>query len=78
MESRLKTTLAAVLNVDVGQIDDNASPETLADWDSVKQMDIVLAIEDEFDVRFDDDVIPSLGGYAKLRDALKSLGVTDP
>ena len=75
MERRLKTTIAAVLGLDVDAVGDDASAETIAAWDSVKQMDIVLAVEDEFDVRFSDDVIATLASYALIRDELASLGV---
>ncbi|HEX4198424.1 MAG TPA: acyl carrier protein [Caulobacteraceae bacterium] len=72
---RLKTTIAAVLEVDVAAIGDDASPETLPDWDSVKQMNIVLAVEDEFDVRFKDEAIENLSSYALIRQELASMGV---
>ena len=75
MERRLKTTIAAVLGLDPDAVKDDASPETIAEWDSVKQMDIVLAVEDEFDVRFDDNVIATLASYVLIRDELASLGV---
>ncbi len=75
MERRLKTTIAAVLGLDPDAVKDDASPETIPEWDSVKQMDIVLAVEDEFDVRFNDDVIATLASYVLIRDELASLGV---
>jgi acyl carrier protein len=75
MERRLKTTIAAVLDIDPGTLGDDASPETIANWDSIKQMDIILAVEDEFDVRFRDETIAELASYVLIRDELALMGI---
>ncbi|MGH3427566.1 MAG: acyl carrier protein [Mycobacteriales bacterium] len=75
MEHRLKTTIAAVLGLDPDTIGDDASPETMEHWDSIKQMDIVLAVEDEFDVRFKDEAVADLSSYQLLRDELAAMGI---
>jgi acyl carrier protein len=72
---RLKRTIAAVLDVDVGVIGDDASSETIAAWDSVKQMDILLAVEDEFDVRFGDELLPELSSFRRIVEELIAIGV---
>jgi acyl carrier protein len=72
---RLKATIAAVLDIDAAALGDDASPETIPDWDSVKQMNIILAVEDEFDVRFKDEAIENLSSYALIRQELASMGV---
>jgi acyl carrier protein len=71
---RLKATIAAVLDLDPTSLGDDASPETIPDWDSIKQMNIILAVEDEFGVRFDDEAVTELSSYALIRDALSSMG----
>jgi acyl carrier protein len=75
MESRLKSTIAAVLDLDPATLGDDASPETISDWDSIKQMDIILAVEDEFDIRFKDETIADLASYTLIRDELASMGI---
>ncbi|HLK26424.1 MAG TPA: acyl carrier protein [Caulobacteraceae bacterium] len=74
VETRLKWTIAVVLDLDAAQLGDDASSETIPAWDSVKQMDIVLAVESEFDVRFTDAAIPNLTSYRILRQELAALG----
>ena len=78
MEHRLKTTIAAVLGIDANALGEDASPETIANWDSVKQVDIILAVEDEFGVRFKDDEITALSSYARIRDTLAGMGIGRP
>ena len=61
MENRIKKVIADVLLIEVDQIDDNSSPETIELWDSMNQMNIVVALEEEFDIQIqDDDVIEML------------------
>ncbi len=61
MENRIKNVLADVLMIDVALITNDASAETIEEWDSLKQMNIVIALEEEFDIVLtDDDVIEML------------------
>lgn len=73
MEERLKTVLAQILDISSQTIDDETAPATVAGWDSLKQMQIMLAIEDEFSVRFTDDQIHELQSYSSIRQALSAL-----
>ena len=47
--------MAAVLDVDASTIDDDASMDTIPSWDSVRHMNLVLALEDELGVAFPDE-----------------------
>ena len=70
MEDKLKNILSALLMVDIKMIDNNSSAKTIEEWDSFKQMNIIVAIEEEFDVQFDEDDTILLNSYKLL---LKSL-----
>lgn len=52
---KVKDVMAAVLEVDASEIDDDASMDTIESWDSLRQMRLVLALEDEFGVSFPDE-----------------------
>lgn len=54
-EKRIKAVMAAVLGVDASSIDDDASMDTISKWDSLRQMNMVLALEEEFGVSFPDE-----------------------
>ena len=60
MENKIKKILANVLGIDERIIDDKTSPETIENWDSIKHLDIVLALEEEFNVEFEPDEIVEL------------------
>ena len=63
MESRIKNVMASVFEVDSSQINSDTSPDTLESWDSLKHMNLILALEEEFGVEFDDDDIISMISY---------------
>ncbi len=71
MEERLKRAIAAVLGLEEREVTNDAGPGNIKNWDSLKQMQIMLALEDEFDVRFSDDEIHQLTSYRSILLALK-------
>lgn len=52
---KVKEVMAAVLDIDASTIDDDASMDTIPSWDSVRHMNLVLALEDELGVSFPDE-----------------------
>jgi len=73
LDSRLRETMSFVLGVDESELDDGASVETVESWDSIHHMNLILALEDEFDVRFPEDSIAELTSFSALRDQLSKL-----
>ena len=56
--SRARAVLARALKVDPATITDTASQADLSHWDSVRHMNVVLALENEFEIEFDDAELP--------------------
>ena len=55
IEERIKNVMSAVFEIPVEQIQDDSSPDTIDSWDSLKHMNMVVALEEEFNVQFTDD-----------------------
>ncbi len=53
IEPRLKTVFSAVLDVPVEQVVAELSPQTCDKWDSLNQIHLVSAIEEEFGLEMD-------------------------
>jgi acyl carrier protein len=53
--------VAAVLNVDPSRLDAASSADTIATWDSLRHVQLVLAIEEAFGIQFAVDDIESMG-----------------
>lgn len=49
---KLKTILAATLEQDIDELRDEMSASDFPDWDSLAHLNIVIAIEKEFGIRF--------------------------
>ena len=73
LDEKIKAVMAATLAVDPSVIDESASPETVESWDSLRQMNLVLALEDEFSVRFPEEQIDRLVSFQLIRQALSEL-----
>lgn len=54
-ETKVKEVMSTVLGVDASAIDDGASMDTIPSWDSLRQMNLVLALEEAFGVSFPDE-----------------------
>ena len=45
--------MSIILNVDVEKIDDSTSMDNIPGWDSANQINIILALEEEFSISFE-------------------------
>ena len=69
MEERIRQIVASVLRVSPARLDATASPNTIETWDSLQHLNLVLALEEAFDLRFTvEDVgrMRSIGEMVKL------------
>ena len=57
---RLREVMGAVFGIDPTAIAGDASSATIAEWDSVRHLQLMLALEEEFNVQFDADELVSL------------------
>jgi len=77
MTTRVAKVFSEVLGVSPSQITDETSPDNTPQWDSMAAMNLVVAIEDEFDVRLSTAEIVSMRNVAIVRKVLTTKGVAD-
>jgi acyl carrier protein len=68
MRTDLKQIFLDVLDVD--SISDSDSVETIKAWDSVRHLNLIMAIEERFGLTFEADEIPDLISVRAISDAL--------
>ena len=73
MRERVIRTVSEVMGVPEEQIGDDASPDTLEPWDSLKHMQLVMALEDELGVQFPVDAIPELLTFGAIEEMVAQL-----
>jgi acyl carrier protein len=66
IEERIRSVLGVVLGIDAIKIPDDARMNHFPRWDSLNQMNLMLALEDELSVEFTDEQISSLDSLASL------------
>ena len=54
-KERIKNVMSLVFELPIKDISKNSSPETIETWDSLKHMNLVIALEEEFKIEFSDD-----------------------
>ncbi len=67
METRIKTVMADVLGVDKSSITDDSSFEKIEQWDSLNHIKLIVALEEEFDVEFDDEEVGNMMNYQMIK-----------
>lgn len=62
-QALVKKVMASVFEVEVGEITDEASMDTIKSWDSLRQMNLVLALEESFGVSIPDEDAANATSY---------------
>lgn len=70
IEDKFFTLLSLLLTVPRDQLGRDSSRESVVQWDSLKHMHLVLALEEEFNIEFDDDEVSDLASAGGLLDAI--------
>lgn len=69
-EQRVRQTIADVLGLPIAQITLTSSRTNTPEWDSLKHVEVIMAIESEFDVRFS---VEEIEMFRSCGDILRSL-----
>lgn len=73
MSETIRLVMSQVLQVEAGTITQDSSPETIERWDSLKHMQLIMALEDELGIQFPDDAIPELLTFAAIEEMVQEL-----
>jgi acyl carrier protein len=66
-EADLKRVIGAVLNLPPDQIDEHTSTDTVQEWGSLAQLNLILALEEEFGIEIPDEEAAELTSYPLIR-----------
>jgi acyl carrier protein len=71
IDAKLKSVMSAVLKVPVEEIGEESSMDTIAAWDSLQHMNLVLALEEEFGVSVPDEDAANITSFKLIRTVLQ-------
>jgi len=70
MDERLKQILSEILEIDESQINDDFGPGDTPSWDSMNNLRLVTAIEEEFQIQLTMSDIKKMSSYAKISEVI--------
>ncbi len=72
MEEKIAQILSKILKKDI-KVGDNVSSTTVENWDSLKSIEIIMTVEEEFDISFNPADIPQLKSMDAIVKKVKEL-----
>ena len=75
-EQKLKQIISSVFKVDISSINNGTSPDSIESWDSLNHLNLVLALEEAFQVTFTEEQTVEILNYELIVETLKELGIS--
>ncbi len=63
---RVRGIAADVFEVPLAQINPDSSPQNIENWDSVRHLNLVLALEQDFSLQFEPEEIDQLNNVGEI------------
>jgi acyl carrier protein len=75
--NRLASVFDKAFGFDPKSFSTQLAPEDVPNWDSIGHMNLVAALEQEFNLQFEVDEIMEMSSPQKILDILKAKGISD-
>lgn len=69
----IKQVMSAVFEIPVESITDDASSDIIENWDSLRHLNLILALEEEFGVSIPDGEVGNLVNYKLIKLVINDL-----
>lgn len=63
VKDQIAKIMAVVFEVNVDSIDENTSADNIETWDSLRHMNLILALEEDFNVTIPDEEVGNLMNF---------------
>lgn len=73
---KLKKIMADLFRLEEKEIDESTTLENTAAWDSLRHMELVLAVEREFGIQLEGDEIITMTSYSAIVQLLGEKGIS--
>ena len=71
--TKIKQVMSAVFEIPVESIADDASSDNIENWDSLRHMNLIVALEEEFGVSIPDEEVGNLVNYKLIELVINDL-----
>ncbi|MGE7945710.1 acyl carrier protein [Lysinibacillus sp. NPDC093688] len=69
-EEKLRGIFAEALEIDINQITEELTYNSIPEWDSIAHMALIAEIDDQFDTMLDTDDVLDMSTFAKAKEIL--------
>jgi acyl carrier protein len=73
LDERIKDVMASVFDVEASTITENTIQSDIAEWDSLKHLNLIVSLEDEFDVTFPLEEVGNMTTYKYIKQIVSNL-----
>ena len=67
IEEKIRETVAEILEIEEDQITDDFGPDSTDTWDSLNNLKLITALEENFNISLTMDEISSMVDFAKIK-----------
>jgi acyl carrier protein len=71
--TKIKQVMSAVFEIPVESIADDASTDNIENWDSLRHLNLILSLEEEFGVSIPDEEVGNLVNYKLIKLVINDL-----
>lgn len=75
MEQELKKIMADLFGIQEDGITDDLSIDNTENWDSLKHMELIVSIEEQFEITLTADEIVEMISFAEIKRILREKGI---
>lgn len=74
-EQKLRQVFSEALEIEITQVTNDLTYNTIPEWDSIAHMALIAEIDDQFDTMLDTDDVLDMSSFAKAKEILKKYDV---
>lgn len=73
IDERIKEVMSNVFDVDVTTLNENSSQDSVEGWDSVKHLDFIVSLEEEFDITIPIEEVGNMTNFKYVKLMIEEL-----
>jgi acyl carrier protein len=71
--NRIKNTMSVVFEIPAEEINEDSSADTIENWDSLRHLNLILGLEEEFNVNIPDEEVGNLANFKLIELVINDL-----
>lgn len=73
LDSRILKVMSIVFEISIDSLNEDSSSDNIESWDSLRHLNLILALEDEFNLEIPDEEVGNLMNFKLIKIVLEEL-----